>query len=90
MQQPSSKQAALIAFEGIDGSGKTTAAHLLAERLAAHGVRYTVHRNRSLGPVSEALDNPAIAEGYRDRLALFGADSAQSWGHCSSGVNCST
>lgn len=77
MPKPIPNRATLIAIEGIDGSGKTTAATLLAERLTAHGLRNTVHRNRSLGPVREALDALAEAEGYRDRLDMFGADSAQ-------------
>lgn len=71
------KRATLIAFEGVDGSGKSTAADLLADRLTAAGTPNTVHRNRSLGPVREALDALAEAEGFRDRLDMFGADTAQ-------------
>lgn len=77
MLQPIPKRATLIALEGIDGSGKTTVATSLAERLTAHGLRTTVHRNRGLGPVREALDALAVEEGHQDRLGLFGADTAQ-------------
>jgi dTMP kinase len=77
MLKPISKRATLIAFEGIDGSGKTTAASLLAERLTAHGVRNTLQLNRSLGPVRVALDALAHEDGYRDRYERFGADSTQ-------------
>lgn len=71
------KRATLIAFEGIDGSGKTTAANFLAERLATHGVETSLHRNRSLGPVRDALDTLACEDGYRDRFDMFGASNAQ-------------
>lgn len=72
-----SKRATLIAFEGIDGSGKTTAAHLLTERLTAHGVRNHLQLNRGLGPVRQALDALAHEDGYRDRFDRFGADETQ-------------
>lgn len=77
MPKPIPKRATLVAFEGIDGSGKTTAANLLAERLTAHGVGTTLHLNRSLGPVREALDTLACEDGYRDRFDMFGASNAQ-------------
>ncbi len=77
MPNPLVKHATLIAFEGIDGSGKTTAATLLAERLEANGVKTAFHPNRSLAPVREALDALAHEEGYSDRFGLFGASSTQ-------------
>lgn len=77
MSKPIAKRATLIAFEGIDGSGKTTAASLLAERLAAHGVGTTLHLNRSLRPVRDALDSLAREDGYRDRFDMFGPSNAQ-------------
>lgn len=78
--QPIPKRATLVAFEGIDGSGKTTAASLLAEQLTAAGFSNTIHRNRSLGPVRIALDSLAEEEGFRDRFDMFGADTAQFMG----------
>lgn len=77
MPEPIPKRATLIAFEGIDGSGKTTAANLLAERLSAHGVGTSLHLNRSLRPVREALDALARDDGYRDRFDMFGPGTAQ-------------
>lgn len=77
MPNPIVKRATLIAFEGIDGSGKTTMAGLLAERLSIHGVRTSVHLNRSLKPVREALDALARKDGYHDRYDMLGADNAQ-------------
>jgi dTMP kinase len=77
---PIPKRATLVAFEGIDGSGKTTAATLVSQRLTAAGFANTIHRNRSLGPVRIALDSLADAEGYRDRFDMFGADTAQFMG----------
>lgn len=77
MPQPISKRATLIAFEGIDGSGKTTAANHLAERLTAHGMGTSMHLNRSLGPVRDALDTLAREDGYLDRFDMFGASNAQ-------------
>lgn len=71
------KRATLIAFEGIDGSGKTTTASLLAERLTARGVGTSLHLNRSLGPVREVLDAIAHEDGYRDRFDMLGASNAQ-------------
>ncbi|GAA2357025.1 thymidylate kinase [Catellatospora methionotrophica] len=77
MLQPISKRATLIAFEGIDGSGKTTVANLLVERLTAHGVSASLHLNRSLKPVRDALDTLAREDGHRDRFELLGAGTAQ-------------
>ncbi|MBE1160470.1 dTMP kinase [Dyella acidiphila] len=40
----------LIAVEGIDGAGKTTVAHALAERLRVHGATVTVGKEPTAGP----------------------------------------
>lgn len=80
MLKPIPKRATLIVFEGIDGSGKTTTATLLAERLTAHGVGTSLHLNQSLKPVRDALDTIAHEDGYRDRFDRFGASSAQFMG----------
>ena len=40
----------LIAVEGIDGAGKTTVAHTLAERLRARGASVTVGKEPTAGP----------------------------------------
>jgi len=40
----------LIAVEGIDGAGKTTIAHKLAERLRARGMTVTVGKEPTAGP----------------------------------------
>ncbi|WP_329161487.1 AAA family ATPase [Streptomyces anulatus] len=80
MPEPIRKRATLIAFEGIDGSGKTTAANLLIERLNSHGVGASLHLNRSLGPVRDALDTLAREDGHHDRFDMFGSDSAQFMG----------
>lgn len=77
MPEPIPKRATLIAFEGIDGSGKTTAANLLVERLTAHGVATSLHLNRSLGPVRAALDALAHENGYHDRFDMFEPGTAQ-------------
>lgn len=80
MLKPFPKRATLIVFEGIDGSGKTTTASLLAERLTAHGVGTSLHLNQSLKPVRDALDAIAHEDGYRDRFDKFGAGNAQFMG----------
>jgi dTMP kinase len=80
MPKELTKRATLIVFEGIDGSGKTTSANHLAERLTAHGVETTLHLNRSLKPVREALDALAREDGYSDRFDMFGAGNAQFMG----------
>lgn len=80
MPEPIRKRATLVAFEGIDGSGKTTTANLLIERLNAHGAGASLHLNRSLGPVRDALDTLAREDGYHDRFDMLGSGSAQFMG----------
>ncbi len=47
--------ALLVAIEGIDGSGKTTLAVALADRLTCRGIRVTSHREPSDGPAGRLL-----------------------------------
>ncbi len=45
----------LLALEGVDGSGKTTQAHLLAEALRQRGLAVLLTREPSSGPAGEKL-----------------------------------
>ena len=71
----------LISFEGIDGSGKSTQARLLADALAARGQQ--VRRVREPGGadlperVRALLLDPALAIADRAELLLFSAARAQ-------------
>jgi dTMP kinase len=68
----------LLALEGVDGSGKTTQAHLLARALQRRGLRVRLTREPSSGPAGQSLRrylagptrhlNPAV------ELASFIAD----------------
>ncbi len=71
------KLATLIAIEGTDGSGKTTAALRLVETLRADGHSVTWFPNRTFRPVRQALDRLARDEGHENRFELFGKDFAQ-------------
>jgi dTMP kinase len=71
------KHATLIAFEGIDGAGKTTAALRLIDELSAAGCSVSWHPNRTFRPVREALDDLARAEGFTDRFEMLGQDFGQ-------------
>jgi dTMP kinase len=72
------QQGALLALEGIDGSGKTTQARLLARALAAKGYDVLLTREPSDGPVGRRLR--AYLQGASRHLtparelALFVAD----------------
>jgi dTMP kinase len=71
------KRATLVAVEGTDGAGKTTAALRLVRELRAQGRRVTWFPNRTVRPVRQALTRLAREEGLADRFELYGRDFAQ-------------
>ncbi|MBK3571231.1 MULTISPECIES: dTMP kinase [unclassified Streptomyces] len=71
------KRATLIAVEGTDGVGKTTAALRLVEELRARGHSVTWFPNRTFRPVRQALERLAQEEGLAHRFELFGPDFGQ-------------
>jgi len=68
----------LLALEGVDGSGKTTQARLLAEALKRRGHRVVLTREPTAGPAGERLRRYLAGPGRHLRpvaeLALFVAD----------------
>jgi dTMP kinase len=75
--QPWQKKAVLIALEGIDGAGKTTAGLNLVHDLRARGHLVLWRPNRSLRPLRNALEELAREEGYPSRFDMLGNDQAQ-------------
>ncbi|MEV0004041.1 dTMP kinase [Micromonospora sp. NPDC050980] len=71
-----------VALIGIDGSGKTTQAHLLAEALTAAGHRATYHRNaggrRWLGRLAQRVGRPD-AQRLVGRDGLLAVESVLRW-----------
>lgn len=67
------KRAEVIALLGIDGSGKTTLAHRLVERIGARGIAAAYRKTES---GRSGLDRTAQGLGYADLAALAGADPA--------------
>lgn len=66
-----------IAFEGIDGSGKTTQARLLAEKLASVGQQVHLTSEPTRGPVGKLIRdifNHRQEADHRTIAALFVAD----------------
>jgi dTMP kinase len=65
----------LLALEGIDGSGKTTQAHLLAEALRQRGVKVLLTREPTSGPAGQRLRRylagPSRHLSPSEELALF-------------------
>jgi len=70
--QPIRDLAHVIAFVGIDGSGKTTQAQRLATWLTSCSVQSTYLAHDSLSGVKSILDTIALEDGYRDSLAMLG------------------
>ena len=71
-----------ITFEGIDGSGKSTQARLLADYLSARGTRVFLTKEPGEGKLGEAiraeiLDRRDISIDPYAELCLFCADRAQ-------------
>jgi dTMP kinase len=68
----------LLALEGVDGSGKTTQAHLLAEALKQRGFAVVLTREPSSGEAGAQLrrylEGPARYRSPEEELALFMAD----------------
>ena len=69
-----------ITFEGLDGSGKTTQAHMLAERLEAEGVEIVITREPGGTPLGEEIRNLVLHGGDMApwaEAALYAASRAQ-------------
>lgn len=63
-----------MVFEGIDGSGKTTQAKMLADRLAARGVRVLFTAEPSDGPVGVFIKSLKIRAQPEEEARLFTED----------------
>lgn len=74
---PSTKRAVLVALEGTDGVGKTTAGRRLVAALEEQGRSVTWFPNTSFGRVRRVLNELARQEGGQDRFDLFGRDFGQ-------------
>jgi dTMP kinase len=74
-QQPEQLEPPLfIVFEGIDGSGKTTQARMLADRLASRGVRVLFTAEPSDGPVGLLIKSMKRRAQPEEEARLFTED----------------
>jgi dTMP kinase len=71
----------LITIEGVDGTGKTTLATALLERLSAHGVDARLMREpggvEASERIRELVKDPALTVGARAEALLYAAARAQ-------------
>jgi dTMP kinase len=75
---PARVRAGFVTFEGIDGSGKTTVASLVAKRLEARGIRVFLTSEPTRGWVGDAVRRTYEADvGPLAETFLFLADRAQ-------------
>ena len=68
-QMSTSDKARFISFEGIDGSGKTTQATLLLDKLIQNGKKGILVREPGGTPVSEAIRHVLLTKGNRQMVA---------------------
>ncbi|HCN24680.1 MAG TPA: dTMP kinase [Candidatus Marinimicrobia bacterium] len=68
-QMSTSDKARFISFEGIDGSGKTTQATLLLDKLIQNGKQGILVREPGGTPVSEAIRHVLLTKGNRQMVA---------------------
>ena len=68
-QMSTSDKARFISFEGIDGSGKTTQATLLLDKLIQKGKQGILVREPGGTPISEAIRHVLLTKGNRQMVA---------------------
>ena len=68
-QMSTSDKARFISFEGIDGSGKTTQATLLLDKLIQQGKEGILVREPGGTPISEAIRHVLLTKGNRQMVA---------------------
>lgn len=72
--QEQCKKPLFIVFEGIDGSGKTTQARMLADHLASRGVRVLFTAEPSDGPVGVFIKSLEMRARPEEEARLFTED----------------
>ncbi|MBF0523564.1 MAG: dTMP kinase [Deltaproteobacteria bacterium] len=58
---PNQNRATFVAFEGIDGSGKTTQAHMLKDHLSNRGIEVVLTCEPTSGPIGRAIRQAAVS-----------------------------